>query len=91
MAVTRTWKVYGMGGHRQKESFGPSVRWDWSDEIDGVRIFEAENFDKTGTHDYSIIHITRNTWEECDEEMEGQICDGYFENARVGDVVEIIK
>lgn len=89
MAVTRTWKVYGMDGHRQKESFSPSVRWDWSDEIDGVRIFEAENFNKTGTHDYSIIHITRNTWEECDEEMEGQICDGYFENARVGNVVEI--
>ena len=90
MAVTRTWKVYGADGHRQRESFGPSVKWDWSNKVDGFRIFEAENFDKTGTHDYSIIHITRNTWEECDEEMEGQICDGYFENSRVGKVEEMI-
>ena len=90
MAVTRIWKVYGADGHRQRESFGPSVKWDWSNKADGVRIFEADNFDKTGTHDYSIIRITRNTWEECDEEMEGQISDGYFENSRVGKVVEIV-
>ena len=90
MSVTRTWKVYGAEGHRQRESFGRSVKYDWSNKTDGVRIFEAENFDKTGTHDYSLIRITRNTWEECDEEMEGQISDGYFENSRVGKVIEII-
>ena len=90
MVVTRTWKVYGADGHRQRESFGSSVKWDWSNKADGTRIFEADNFDKTGTHDYSLIRITRNTWEECDEEMEGQISDGYFENARVGKVVEIV-
>lgn len=89
MAVTKTWKVYGVGGHRQRESFGPSVRWDWSCKADGVRIFEADNFDKTSTHDYTIVRITRNTAEECDEEMEGQICDGYFENSRVGKIVEV--
>lgn len=89
MAVTRTWKVYGRDGHRQSESFGPSVYWDWSCKSDGVRIFEADNYDKTGTHDYTIVRITRNTWKECGEEMEGQISDGYFENSYVGDVVEL--
>ena len=90
MAVTRTWKVYGADGHRQRESFGKSVRWDWSNERDGIRIFEADNFDKTGTHDYSLIRITRDTAKLCDEEIEGQICDGYFENSRVGKVIEVI-
>lgn len=89
MAVTKTWKVYGMDGHRQRESFGPSVVWDWSCKADGVRIFEADNFDKTGTHDYTIVRITRNTADECDDEMEGQISDGYFENSRVGKIVEV--
>lgn len=91
MAVTRTWKVYGADGHRQRESFCRSVKYDWSNKADGIRIFEVENFDKTGTHDYSLIRITRNTWEECDEEMEGQISDGCFENSRVGKVVEILE
>ena len=91
MSVTRTWKVYGADGHRQRESFGPSVHWDWSNKADGVRIFEADNCDKTGTHDYSIIRITRNTWKECDDELCGQISDGYFENSRVGNVVEVTK
>ena len=89
MAVQKIWKVYGAEGHRQRMSFDESVRWDWSDEIFGIRIFEAENSDKTGTNEYSIIKITRNTEEECDDEMEGQISDGYFENSNVGKVVEV--
>lgn len=88
MAITRTWKVYGADGHRQRESFGESVKWDFSCPAYGVRIFEADNFDKTGTHDYSLIRITRNTYEECESELNGQISDGYFENSRVGKVVE---
>ena len=89
MAVTKTWKVYGADGHRQRESFFESVHYDWSNNRWGVRIFEADNFDKTGTHDYTIIRITRNTADECDRELEGQISDGYFENSRTGKVVEI--
>lgn len=89
MAIQKIWKVYGSEGHRQKMSFGESVHWDWSNERDGVRIFEAENQDKTGTNDYSLIKITRNTEEECDEELEGQITDGYFENVSVGKIVEV--
>lgn len=80
MAVTKTWKVYGADGHRQRMSFGESVRDDFTGSnewIKGIRIFEAINADKTGTNDYTIIKITRETAKECDEELEGQISDGY--------------
>ena len=87
--VTRTWKVYGAEGHRQKESFNESYRYDFSNEYDGVRIIEVMNADKTGTNDYSIVKITRNTSMECANELDGQITDGIFENYRVGKVEEI--
>lgn len=90
MAVVKSWKVYGRDGHRQKASFGESVKWDWSNDRDGVRIFEADNFDKTGTHEYTIVRITRNTEEECIREMSGQLTDGYFEDCSYGKVVETI-
>lgn len=85
---TRAWKVYGIDGHRQRESFGKSYKYDFSEGTD-VRIIEVDNFDKTGTNEYSIIHITRNSSEECEEELRGQLSDGIFENSRVGKVVEI--
>lgn len=86
---TRSWKVYGLEGHRQRESFCDSYINDFSNEKDGVRIIEVLNHDKTGTHEYSIIRITRNTEEECDHEFWGQLSDGVFENSRVGKIVEI--
>ena len=86
--VTRSWKVYGADGHRQRESFGESYTWDFS-HPDDVRILEVENSDKTGTNDYSIIRITRNTAKECEDELRGQISDGIWENSRVGKVEEI--
>lgn len=92
MAITRVWKVYGMFDgeirHRQRESFNPSYTYDWT-EGENIRKIEVENADKTGTNDYSIIRITRNTVEECQAELDGQISDGIFENSRVGEVVEI--
>ena len=88
MSVTRAWKVYGVEGHRQRESFFESHLNDFT--TDGnIRIIEVENSDKTGTNDYSIIRITRNTAEECEGELNGQISDGVFENSRVGEVVEV--
>ena len=30
MAVTKTWKVYGVDGHRQRESFNKSRKYDFS-------------------------------------------------------------
>lgn len=89
MPETRTWKVYGRDGHRQKASFGKSVRWDFSSKNDGVRILEFINADKTGTNDFTIARITRNDSKECERELSGQITDGYFENMFVGDVIEI--
>ena len=88
MQVTRSWKVYGSDGHRQRESFFESYKWDFSSE-GKARIIEVENSDKTGTNDYSIIRITRNSAEECEAELWGQITDGVFENSKVGDVEEI--
>lgn len=84
----RSWNIYGADGHRQRESFFPSYVWDFSEGED-VRIIEVENSDKTGTNEYSIIRITRNTSEECEKELWGQISDGVFENSRVGKVEEI--
>lgn len=87
---TRAWKVYGaIGGHRQRESFCESYKYDFSNEEDGIRIIEVENADKTGTNEYSIIRITRNTAKECELEFRGQLFDGVFENSRVGVIEEI--
>ncbi len=88
MKTTRAWKVYGAEGHRQRESFGESYKYDFS-ENGIIRIIEVDNSDKTGTNEYSIIRITRNSFEECEQELNGQLSDGIFENSRVGKVVEI--
>ena len=89
MAVTRVWRVYGAEGHRQRESFSPSARYDWS-QPGAVRVVEIENADKTGANDYSIIRITRETAEECLREFYGQLFDGIFENCRTGKFEEVL-
>ena len=86
--VTRAWKVYGADGHRQRESFFASYAWDCS-EGDYVKFVAVDNSDKTGTNDYSIIRITRNTAKECEATLSGQLSYGAFENSRYGEVVEI--
>ena len=86
--VTMAWKVYGRDGHRQRASFGKSFVWDFSTE-ENPRIIEVENSDKTGTNEYCVVRITRNTEDECRRELDGQISDGLFEDSRVGDVVEL--
>lgn len=90
--VTRVYRVYGCNGNRQRESFYPSYKYDFSNSKD-IRIIEVRNSDKTGTNAYSEVAITRNTHEECINEIRGQISDGIFENSRVGyyeDVTEEI-
>lgn len=86
--MTRSWKVYGLLGHRQRESFNDSYVYDFS-KGNNTRIIRVDNSDKTGTNMYSIITITRNTYEECEDELYGQLTDGIFENCNVGEVVEI--
>lgn len=86
--VTRSWRVYGSLGHRQRMSFMKSVVWNFTKGED-IRIIEVDNADKTGTNDYSVIRITRNTAEECEKELNGQITDGYFEDSRTGKIEEV--
>ena len=88
--VTRTYKVYGANGHRQAESFNASTCYDWSDG-GSIRIVSTQNADVTGTNEYSIVRITRNTAEDCERELWGQIRDGIFENCRVGKVEEMYR
>lgn len=86
---TKTWKVYGADGHRQRESFRNSYKYDFS-ESGKTRIIEVLNSDKTGTNDYSIVRITRDTEQECDLEFDGQLTDGIFENSRTGRIEVIV-
>lgn len=83
---TMKFRVFGAEGHRQRESFNKSYKEDFSK--DGkVRIIEVQNSDITGTNEYSDLIITRDTKEECQEELDGQISDGIFENSNTGCVV----
>lgn len=88
VAITRVWVVPGWGGHRQRESFNESYVCDFSKPGD-VRVLEVFNSDRTGTNDFSILKITRNTADECADELCGQISDGIFENSRTGLEYEI--
>lgn len=89
--ITRTWRVYGIPGHRQRVSFGKSFTWDFSNEYGrkGTRIIEMLNSDKTNTNEYTIVRITADTSEDCQKEFNGQITDGIFENSRVGKIEEL--
>lgn len=89
MSVTRTWRIYGAEGHRQRISFDPSFKYDFSGP-EGIRILECDCADRTGTNEYVDLHITRSTAGECESELVGQLSDGIFENSRTGNVLEII-
>ena len=93
MAITRTWRIWGADGRPQAWSFQPSSTYDWSEgpwsDGSGVRIVEIVNADKTGTHEYSELRITRPTAELCVKELYGQLSDGFWENCRYGKVEEI--
>ena len=86
--VTRAWKIYGRDGHRQRESFFNSRRYDCS-KNGKTLIIEVDNADKTGTHEYSIMRITCDTAEDCEDAFWGQIGDGVFENSATGRTEEI--
>lgn len=61
----------------------------WSVYSKCLTYFEVDCYDKTGTHEYVIVRITRNTARECEEELEGQLSDGLFENSRTGMIEEV--
>ena len=87
MKYTRTWKVYGRGGHRQRESFAPSFEL----QLDENTTIICSNSDRTGTNDYSLFTVIANSREECKYTLFGQLSDGTFENSRVGRVVEVTE
>ena len=89
MSATKTWKVCGENGQQQQESFNKSYIRDFSDNYLGTRIIEVFNSDLTGTNEFSVVRITRNTYKECDDELSGQVTDGIFENYEVGDIFEL--
>ena len=80
------YRVYGAEGHRQRESFNSSCRYNFSNEHDGRMVIHVNNCDETGTNDYTELVILRNTIQEVKDELDGQISDGLFENSRVGKV-----
>lgn len=86
--ITRIFRIYGVEGHRQRESFRPSYRHDLScGRV--TRIIEVENADITGTNEFTVVKITRNSYDECYQELLGQLTDGIFENSRTGRFEEI--
>lgn len=88
--VTKIYKVYGKDSHRQKMSFNGSIYCNWSKNGD-TRIIEILNSDVLGHNDFSILRITRNTYEEVDDELQAQLDDGIFECCNYGKVEEIIR
>lgn len=87
--ATKAFKVYGREGHRQAVSFGSSQSYDWSSANMGTRLVKEINSDITGTNDFSVIVIERDTEEEVIHEFNGQLSDGIFENYNYGKIEEV--
>lgn len=83
--MTRTWKVYGADGHRQRGSFRESNSFT---DYNGLK-YEVLNSDRTGTNEYTIVKITGADADALLRALDGQICDGIFENCRVGRIEEV--
>ena len=81
--MTKTYKING-----KNIGTGESVRYNWTED-DNIRIVEVKRADQTGETDSVIVKITRNTAEECEAELNGQISDGLFENEKVEKVEEL--
>lgn len=82
----KEWKVYGMDGHRQRESFADSFSFN---TMNGAFIMVRNN-DMTGTHEYTKVIVLAKNEKLCDEEFEAQLTDGIFENSKTGKI-EVTK
>ena len=90
--VTKYYKIYGLDGHRQRQSFGASETMDFrSCPYARNVVLEIQREDITGTNDYVGIRITAESAEACDEELSGQLSDGVLENCRVGRIEDFDK
>lgn len=83
--MTKTYKING-----KNIGTGESVKYDWT-EGDDIRIVEVQRADQTGDINSVMVKISRNTAEECESELNGQISDGLFENEKVEKVTAIIS
>lgn len=80
--VTAIWKVYGIDGHRQRQSFFSSdIFTDWS----GVQAAVIGS-DITGANDYVVVIFNANSFDKCERALNGQLSDGIFENSTYGKV-----
>ena len=81
------YRIWGKEGHRQKASWQKSVKFTTND---GYTI-ETWCFDKTGTHDYIDMEVSRLHCTAMDiyEEMQKQLNDGVFECCNYGKVEKI--
>ena len=82
----KEWNVYGVDGHRQRESFADSFSFN---TINGACIM-VRNYDMTGTHEYTKVIVLAKNEKLCDEDFEAQLTDGIFENSKTGKI-EVVK
>lgn len=84
-------RVYGDDGHRQKISFLKSSFYDWSEKGKRLRKLSVINSDiLQNENEFSVIIADRDTREDCAIEINGQLSDGAFENAKKGRIEKII-
>lgn len=83
--MIKMYKVYGAAGHRQRESFSPSYKFEDFEKIKTTVL----NADITGTNNYSIVIFEADTKEKIEEALNGQLYDGIFENSAYGITEEI--
>lgn len=84
-------RVYGEDGHRQKISFLKSSFYDWSEKGKRLRKLSVINSDLLGNdNQFSLIIAECDTREDCAIEINGQLSDGAFENAKKGRIEKII-
>lgn len=85
MDKVMVFNIYGIDGHRQKESFNKSHCFGGNDFFVSI-----ENSDITGTNEYSHVTIRARTKEQCLDILNGQLSDGVFENCNVG-LIELCR
>lgn len=81
------YRIWGKDGHRQKASWQKSVKITTND---GYTI-ETWCFDKTGTHDYIDIEVSRFNCKASDlyDEMQIQLDDGILECCNYGKIEKV--
>lgn len=81
------YRIWGREGHRQKASWQKSVK---IETYDGYTI-ETWCFDRTGTHEYIDIEVSRFKCKASDlyDEMQTQLDDGILEYCNYGNIEKV--